>query len=137
MSRNITHDGIVIKAEGSLVTVRFVQSSACSGCHAKGICSSQDSVEKCVVADAGNERYQVGDSVNIHVDNGTAWKAVCYAFALPLILALACLFVFVPLWGEVKASMATLAVLGLYFIGLFLCRKVLESKVEFTVTRKV
>lgn len=133
MSKNITHDGVVIKAEGRQVTVRFVQSSACSGCHAKGICSSQDSAEKIVVADSGNVPFAVDDSVRIIVRGSTAWKAVCYAFALPLVLALVCLFVSVAYWGEIMACFATLGLLAVYYFILYLCRGRMGREVEFTV----
>lgn len=136
MSKNITHEGVVIKTEGTRVTVRFVQNSACSGCHAKGVCSSQDSAEKIVVAEGYGVPFQIGDEVNIIVSNSAAWQAVRFAFAIPLVLALVCLFCCVPYLGEVKASLATLAVLALYYLGLYLCRSHLGSKVEFTVTHK-
>lgn len=136
VSKNITHEGVVIKTEGSQVTVRFVQNSACSGCHAKGICSSQDSTEKIVVAKGFGEQYQIGDEVNIIVSNSAAWQAVRYAFALPLVLALVCLFCFVSYLGEVMASLATLGVLAVYYLGLYLCRGRLGSHVEFTVTHR-
>ena len=80
--KNITHDGRVIKVEGHKVTVCFIQSSACSGCHAKGICSSQDQAEKIVVADSEGVEYSVGEKVNIIVSNEMAWSAVVLAFAI-------------------------------------------------------
>lgn len=135
MSKNITHEGVVIKAEGTQVTVRFVQSSACSGCHAKGICSSQDSAEKVVVADSEGASYEVGEPVRIEVSNSTAWQAVRYAFALPLVLALVCLFVAVPLLGEAEGSLATLGFLAAYFFVLYLCRHRLGRQVRFTLLR--
>lgn len=137
VSKNITHDGVVIKTEGTRVTVRFVQNSACSGCHAKGICSSQDSAEKVVVAEGYGVPYQVGETVNIIVSNRMAWRAVRYAFAIPLVMALVCLFCLVPLWGELTACLSTLAVLALYYIVLFLLRHRLGSEVEFTLERRV
>ncbi len=137
MSNNITHEGVVIKTEGTLVTVRFVQSSACSGCHAKGICSSQDSAEKIVVAESYGVPYQTGEAVNILVSNRMAWQAVLFAFAIPLVLALAMLFGMVSLFGELTGCLATLGVLFFYYVGLYLLRHRLGSKVEFTLERKV
>lgn len=135
MSKNITHEGVVIKVEGTQVTVRFVQSSACSGCHAKGICSSQDSAEKVVVADSEGASYEVGEPVRILVSNSAAWQAVRYAFAIPLVLALVCLFAAVPLWGEAMACLATLGFLAVYYLVLYLCRQRLGRQVRFTLRR--
>lgn len=136
MSNNITHDGVVIKTEGTQVTVRFVQSSACSGCHAKGICSSQDSTEKIVVVESYGVPYQVGEAVNIIVSNRMAWQAVLFAFAIPLVLALGLLFGLVTCFGELAGCLATLGALALYYVVLFLFRHRLGSKVEFTLERR-
>ena len=135
MSKNITHEGVVIKTEGTRVTVRFVQSSACSGCHAKGICSSQDSAEKIVVAESFGELYQVGEKVNILVSNSSAWQAVLFAFAIPLMLALVCLFCLVPLMGEMMSCLAVLGIMAFYYFGLYLCRNKIGTKVQFTLSR--
>ena len=135
--KNITHDGRVIKVEGHKVTVCFIQSSACSGCHAKGICSSQDQAEKIVVADSEGVEYSVGEKVNIIVSNEMAWSAVVLAFMVPLILAFVVLFVAVPLTGEMLACLITLGVLAIYYVVLFLQRDKLNRKVVFTIERSV
>ncbi len=133
--KNITHEGRVIKVEGRKVTVCFIQSSACSGCHAKGICSSQDQAEKIVVADSEGVEYSEGEKVNIIVSNEMAWSAVVLAFMVPLVLAFIALFVTVPLAGEMMACLVTLAVLAVYYVILFLQRDKLNRKVAFTIAR--
>lgn len=133
--KNITHDGRVIKVDGRDVTVCFIQSSACSGCHAKGICSSQDQAEKIVVADSQGLEYSVGEKVNIIVSNEMAWSAVVLAFLVPLVVAFIALFVSVPLAGEMMACLITLGVLAIYYVILFLQRDKLNRKVVFTIER--
>lgn len=133
--KNITHDGRIIKVEGQQVTVCFIQSSACSGCHAKGICSSQDQAEKIVVADSEGVEYSVGEKVLIIVSNEMAWSAVVLAFLVPLILAFIALFIAVPLAGEMMACLITLCVLAVYYVILFLQRDKLNRRVVFTIER--
>ena len=133
--KNITHEGRVVKVEGRNVTVCFIQNSACSGCHAKGICSSQDQAEKMVVADSQGIEYVVGETVNIIVSNEVAWTAVVLAFIVPLVIAFVALFVAVPLAGEMIACLVTLGVLAVYYLVLFTQRNKMNRKVVFTLSR--
>lgn len=133
--KNITHDGRVIKVEGRQVTVCFIQSSACSGCHAKGICSSQDQAEKIVVVDSEGVAFSVGEQVQIIVSNEMAWQAVMFAFMIPLIVAFVALFIAVPQAGEMWACIITLGVLAIYYMVLFLQRARLNRKVVFHISR--
>lgn len=133
--KNITHEGRIVKIEGREVTVCFIQNSACSGCHAKGICSSQDQAEKMVVADSQGIEYAVGEKVNIIVSNEVAWTAVVLAFIVPLVIAFIALFIAVPLAGELAACAVALGVLSVYYLVLFTQRNKMNRKVVFTISR--
>lgn len=138
MSNNITHEGVVVKVEGQRVTVQFVQNSACSGCHAKTLCSSgtSDSAKREVIANSFGVPYEVGDYVRVVVTSGLAWKAVLLAFVVPMILALISLFGVVGFTGsELKGCLATLALLAVYYLVVWMQRDRLERKTEFTLER--
>lgn len=138
VSNQITHEGVVVKVEGQRVTVQFVQNSACSGCHAKALCSSgtSDSRQKEVVANSYGTTYEVGDYVRVVVSSGLAWTAVLLAFVIPMVLALVCLFVIVGFTGsEIMGCLVTLLLLGLYFLIVWMQRDRLERKTEFSLER--
>lgn len=138
MSNNITHEGVVVKVEGQRVTVQFVQSSACSACHAKSLCTSgtSDSAQRKVIANSYGVSYEVGDYVRIIVTSGLAWTAVLLAFVVPMVLALVCLFVVIGYTGsEMIGCLATLAMLAVYFVIVWMQRDHLERKTEFTLER--
>ncbi len=138
MSNNITHEGVVVKVEGQRVTVQFVQNSACSGCHAKTLCSggTSESATRKVIANSYGVSYEVGDYVRVVVTSGLAWTAVILAFVVPMVLALICLFVVVGYTGsEMKGCLATLVLLGVYFFFVWMQRDHLERKTEFTLER--
>ena len=68
----------------------------------------------------------------------TAMKdpAVVVAFLVPMILTLACLFAVVGLTGsEMTGCWATLLVLAIYYLGVWLMRDRLERRAEFTLER--
>ena len=48
MSESINHNGIIEKIDGGTVYVRIIQQSACSGCHAKSMCTASESKEKII-----------------------------------------------------------------------------------------
>ena len=138
VSNHITHEGVVVKVDGQRVTVQFVQNSACSGCHAKTLCSSgtSDSKQREVVANSFGISYEVGDYVRVIVSSGLAWKAVLLAFVIPMLLALICLFTIVGYLGsEMLGCLVTLLLLGLYFLVVWMQRERLERKTEFTLER--
>lgn len=140
VSKNITHEGIVMEVDGQWVTVRFVQHSACSACHAKALCTggTSESAERQVVANSYGISYQPGDKVRVIVGGGLAWSAVVIAFLLPLVLALVCLFVTVGTTdNEVLGCLTTFVVLAIYYLGVWLMRHRLERKVEFTLQHLV
>lgn len=136
MSRIITHEGIVVKIEGSRVNVMIVQHSACSGCHARGACTAADQKEKIIVAESGGAIFGVGERVMLVGSNSMAWSALAYAFIVPLVLCMAVLFVVGTLYGEGPGALSVFALLVLYYTGLFLFRDKLKTKFTFTV-RKV
>ena len=63
MADLIRHRGIVEKVEGSHVTVRIVQTSACSACSAKGLCNASESKEKLIDVYQIQFPCQIGEEV--------------------------------------------------------------------------
>lgn len=133
MSKNITHDGVVIKVDGEEVHVQIVQHSACSGCHARGACTASDSKDKIIIAQSGGVSYSIGDRVMLIGSNSMAWSALAYAFVLPMVLSLCLLFVVSNWVGEAMACLCVLAMLGVYYFVLFLLRNKLATKFVFTL----
>lgn len=137
MSKTITHDGVVIKTDGQKVHVQIVSHSACSGCHARGACTASDSKEKVIIAESEGVQYNIGDRVTIIGSNSAAWYAVRLAFIYPIIASFAVLFGMIAITAdEVLACLVCLAVLGVYYLLLFLLRNKIEHKFIFTLQRK-
>ncbi len=135
MSKEITHDGVVIKTEGTQVSVMIVQHSACSGCHARGACTASDQKEKIIVAESGGQEFRPGERVTLVGSNSMAWSALTYAFILPLVLCMVILFAVAQAAGEGTGAVCVFAFLALYYIGLFCFRNRLKTKFSFQVRR--
>lgn len=136
MSKNITHDGVVVKVEGRTVAVRIVQLSACSGCHARGACTASDSKEKIIEADSMGQEFAIGEQVTIVGSNQMAWSALTYAFIIPLVVSMTVLFVGALQWSEAVGALSVIGFLVVYYWGLYLMRDRLKTKFTFTLRKK-
>lgn len=133
MSKAITHEGVVIKTEGTQVSVMIVQHSACSGCHARGACTASDQKEKIIVAESLGATYKPGERVMLVGSNSMAWSALTYAFLLPLVLCMVVLFVVGSLAGEATGALSVFALLAIYYVVLFCFRDRLKTQFSFRV----
>ncbi len=83
-NNTIKHLGIVENIQGSHLSVRIVQTSACAACSAKGHCSSADSKgQNHRYIDATAASYQVGEKVMVVGESSMGMMAVLFAFVFP------------------------------------------------------
>jgi len=88
----IEHDGTVKSIENGAVTVKIISASACSGCHAKGVCSLSEMKEKTVIV-PGMYNVNQGNSVIIRMKRSMGYKALLLGYIFPMILFIAALVV--------------------------------------------
>ena len=99
-NNTIKHLGIVENIQGSHLSVRIVQTSACAACSAKGHCSSADSKDKIIdITDVTAASYQVGERVMVIGETSMGMMAVVLAFVLPFVLLIFSLFLLMA-WIE-------------------------------------
>ena len=77
-NNTIKHLGIVENIQGSHLSVRIVQTSACAACSAKGHCSSADSKDKIIdIIDTAASSYQVGEKVTTRSRYTSDFCCIC------------------------------------------------------------
>ena len=121
-NNTIKHLGIVENIQGSHLSVRIVQTSACAACSAKGQCSSADSKDKIIdIIDTAASSYQVGEKVMVVGETSMGMMAVVLAFVLPFVLLIFSLILLMA-WieNELYAALLSLAVLIPYYFVLWL-----------------
>jgi len=130
---SIEHEGIVKSSDNKSVTVSIISSSACSGCHAEGICSLSGKVEK-IVEIPGIYSVAPGENVKILMKQSTGFTAVLFGYVMPLVLVLAALIILVSASvPELIAGVGSVAVLVPYYIILYLFRNRINKKFTFTL----
>ena len=134
-NNTIKHLGIVENIQGSHLSVRIVQTSACAACSVKGHCSSAESKDKIIdIIDTAAASYQVGENVMVVGETSMGMQAVALAFIIPFVLLIFTLFLFMALIeNELYAALLSLAVLVPYYYILWLNKTRLKQKFSFTI----
>lgn len=136
MRNTIEHPGVVERIDGRHIYVRIMQQSACSACHAKGICSASDCEDKMIDVTDASGVYAVNDRVMVCGQTSMGLQAVLLAFVIPMIIVLAVLFAGTALkWNEGLMGLSGLAVLVSYYVVLYCFRDKLKKKFVFTLKK--
>lgn len=91
--QEIKHTGVVQRVDSERVKVVIDNYSACSGCHAKGVCSMSDKEEKMIELRDPHGKFFPGERVMISMEKEKGLKAVLWAYFFPFLLFLSVLFI--------------------------------------------
>lgn len=129
----IDHDGIVKENSGKSVTISISATSACSGCHARGTCSTFGSEEKIIEVN-GSYNVKPGETVTVRMMQSMGFRALILGYVLPFISVVTVLVALISLdFTELTAGLISLGVLLPYYFILFLFRKRINEKFTFTL----
>jgi len=130
---SIEHEGIVKRSDNKSVTVSIISSSACSGCHAEGMCSLSGKEEK-IVEIPGIYSVVPGENVKVLMRSSAGFAAVLFGYVMPLVLVLAVLIILVSASvPELTSGIGSIAILVPYYLILYLFRNRMNKKFTFTL----
>ena len=133
----IEHEGIIEKISGDQITVRIVQKSACSACHAKGACMAADSKEKLVnISDSSGQFYEK-EKVIIEGKESMGYSVVLWAFVIPLIILILTLILSLNYFklSETEAALSSIIALVPYYLILYLFRNKMANTFKFNIKK--
>ena len=133
----VSHRGKVVQVTPESTTVEIISSSACSACHASGVCGMSEYTKKAVeVPTRAWENFTPGEEVNVVLKASMGHKAVWLAYVLPLLILVAVLMGTLALGaGELTAGLGAIAGVALYYLFLWLFRDRLRNEYVFTIER--
>ena len=133
----IEHEGIIEKISSNQVTVRILQQSACSACHAKGACTLADSKEKLIDVADSSGRFHENERVILEGKESMGYKAVVWAFVLPLVILITILVFATSRWNfsETEAAISALIALAPYYLILYLLRNKMANSFQFSIKK--
>lgn len=131
----IEHMGSIQKIEGFNARVTLSAQSACSACHAKGVCSVAGMEEKSVdVIHTGN--FRTGEKVNVILKQSLGYKALVLGYVLPFIIVLLFLILFTIIFdNEAIAGIYSLSVLIPYYLIIYHFREKIRREFAFTIRK--
>ncbi|MBQ5899430.1 MAG: SoxR reducing system RseC family protein [Alistipes sp.] len=135
----VKHCGDVIRIEGNSVFVRMTVNSACSACHAKGVCGVSESTEKIVeVETASAADFNIGESVEVALlSDSMGAKSVVLAYVVPfLVLTLMLVGSLMMGAGEGVAVLSALGGVAIYYVVLHLLRDKVKNKIKFIIIKQ-
>ena len=135
----VKHCGEVVRIDGHSVFVRMTVNSACSACHAKGVCGASEQTDKIVeVETAAATDFQVGDSVEVALmqrDMGST--SVVLAYVVPFFVLTAVLLGVLALGlSEGVAVLAAIGGVAIYYIVLHLLRDKVKNEIKFIIIKQ-
>ena len=135
----VKHCGEVIRIEGNSVFVRMTVNSACSACHAKGVCGVSESTEKIVeVETASAADFNIGESAEVALlSDSMGAKSVVLAYVVPfLVLTLMLVGSLMMGAGEGVAVLSALGGVAIYYVVLHLLRDKVKNKIKFIIIKQ-
>ncbi|MHC1780389.1 MAG: SoxR reducing system RseC family protein [Bacteroidales bacterium] len=133
----INHEGVIKYIEGDFITVEILNKSACSACHAKGVCTMGDEkIKEIDIEYDGFEYYETGERVNVVMKKSMGFKALWISYLTPLIILLVLLVSLsafnVP---ELITGLTIIAAISLYYFIIWMLRDKLKREFVFTIEK--
>ena len=131
----IRHSGKILEITPDFTTVQIVVSSACSSCHAKGLCGMSEDEEKVIMVPTDPySEHKTGDEVQVMTKMTMGLKAVWISYVIPLavlMILILSLSAIVP--NEFLRGGIAVAGVGLYYFIIWLLKDKLADQFEFYI----
>ena len=134
----ISHKGTVVENDGRTIRVKITRSEACGHCAARSGCQMLNTTERIieVPADRQSRGYEVGETVLVQMQTHSGFKAVFYAYLLPILLMMACVSLMYAMHcGEGLIALTAVGSIVMYYLLLYLFRRNINRKFSFTLEK--
>lgn len=130
----------IVDITPSEIEVEVCRPEACAACKAKSVCSeggaSGDGRRMTLLNDG--QSYAVGEQIMLVMRRSSGLKAVVIAYLVPVFLIVAALLIFRSLQiREIVAAVATLGILGLYFLIVRLMRGRIDRELTIEIEKEI
>ena len=132
---SVAHRGKIVSITPEFTTVEIISESACSSCHAAGLCGMSEYTKKAIeVPTRSWDSYEVGQEVNVVLRASMGHKAVWLAYVVPLVIMVAVLLGLTAAGaGELVSGIAAIGAAALWYFVLWLLRERLRNEYIFEI----
>jgi len=132
---SIEHTGIVQSIEDKYVNVSISSVSACSGCHASGVCEVSGAEEKIVRA-INTGDIKPGEAVMVVMEKSLGFRALFLGYLLPFLLVMFLLILLSALSiSEPLTGLIALLSLVPYYTVIYLKKEKIGQRFSFTIKK--
>ncbi len=138
MKKNeIAHTGTIIEINPDFTSVEIISSSACSACHARGLCGMSEEQEKIIMLPTDPYTvYEAGDKVRVYTKMTMGLKAVWISYVIPLfILMILILSLSSVVGNEYLRGGIAIAGVAVYYFAVWFFRDRLSDQFEFYIKK--
>lgn len=133
----INHVGTIKSINNQHLIVKIISQSACSSCQAKGSCTSSEQKEKEIEVEYSGEIFGIGEEVLVVASSAQGYKALLFAYLLPLTLLVTSLVLLSSISKEeATAALGSLLLLVPYYGLLYHYRHKLKNSFHFMVQKQ-
>lgn len=138
MGQRIEHRGVVESVVENQVFVLVERKTACSECHAKGLCGEQGGERRIRVVVSDATVFAVGDKVVVSLESTKmGFSAIIWAYLFPLCILLVALFSAHALGvDDGVAALSAIVATALYYVLLYFIRRYIDRKIKFTIIKE-
>ena len=131
----IKHRGRIIEMTPEFTTVEMLVSSACSECHAKGLCGMSETQEKVISLPTDPyATYNVGDEVELCTRMSMGMKAAWISYVIPLLILMILILSLSSIFeSEVVTGLASIGGVAIYYLVIWLLRDRLNNEFVFYI----
>ena len=132
----IKHVGVVSNINEGIATIKLLNISACSSCHAKSVCNVSEVDNKEIEVLVENNSIKTGEHINVLMNNSLGVKALFFGYVIPFLFMLASLLISWSITSsETVSGIAAIAILAPYYLLLTLFRKRFEQTFAFKIEK--
>ena len=130
----ITHEGKVLSVPGDgTAEVEILAAGACSGCHAKSVCSAGKSETKVITAKC-DASLRPGDNVRVEMKLSQGFEALFIGYIIPfIVLVTAFVAALLAGAGELASALISFTAIGCWYLAVWLLRGRIGEKFEFKI----
>lgn len=122
----------------SEIEVEVCRPEACAACKAKSVCSEGGGEGKRMTLINDGQGYAVGEQITLVMRRSSGLKAVLIAYLVPVFLIVAALLIFQAMQvKDIIAAVATLGILGLYFLVVRLLRGRINRELTIEIEKEI
>jgi len=113
--------------------VEIITTEACSGCHAKSVCSAGKQ-ETRIITVKSNEFIRAGDHVTVEMQMSQGFRALAIGYVIPFLVLVGMITILtVAKAGELETALLSFAALAVYYFVVWLLRSKIDKKFEFKI----